>query len=255
MDKVIKKQIYLNNSIFEDIRSMSLKNGNHMAFTYAYYGVISYLYRYCLWIEDKPITQADIKDMIGYNRTYKPIDYIVKKNGILDSYGYTETTRDIPVKWWLDDDNDVMFNYVSDYNDEYIKDVFKIPSRYTIKYPIKAFHIDNESYKDGDVNGTFYILDNTHSFDVNVMKKFLNNKQLGLNAFYLYQYLKMKCGQFDVYSDTLDNISSKLGLSERTIKEYSYKLEELGVISISRFDYNYDTKNRECNKYRIQTPV
>ena len=113
------------NEIFDDLVSCELlkveKNhgrANHMAFAFSYFYLITYLYRECKFDYIRPLSTKDLKRMLGYGETNKRLDYIIKKGGVLDQMGYTETTFDYPVRWYIEDKYCVQFETYSNYSEE-----------------------------------------------------------------------------------------------------------------------------------------
>lgn len=247
-----QKQIhhcYIPNEIFTDLKN-SLDISTQRAFAYSYNYYINYLYRYCKWIDDEGgiITQERIKEKLGYAPNNKKINFIIKKNGILDNLGYTETTNEYPIRYYYDDDF-IIFQTNKDLEAE-------LPSsnlRNTkIKKPIRAFHIDSESVKNGILNGTFYSVERTHRVNHSVFEHMMNTKELGTVAFYIYSYIKRLN---DVFTDGLQRsyelICKDLGFSEKTVIKYVNELENYGYMSIDRgvFDLETEEEDREANKY------
>lgn len=71
-----------------------INNYVHVVFSYCYLGLIGYLY-YNRKYEEFNVTVRDIKEMLGYNSSYKKVDYLIKNNGVLDKLGLTVTSRSI----------------------------------------------------------------------------------------------------------------------------------------------------------------
>src|SRR5699024_11535773 len=80
---------FMPNEIFKDLQS-NIKTSTHIAFAYSYYYLTSWLYRNVKYAEDLPIeiNTKTLKKLLGYNQNYKPINYIIKKNGVLEQINY-----------------------------------------------------------------------------------------------------------------------------------------------------------------------
>jgi hypothetical protein len=72
------KFLYIPGEIFDDL-SLNYKSNRHYAFTVCYYILINYFYYTCYY-NNRFITQQDLKELLGYNRKDKRIDYIIKKS-------------------------------------------------------------------------------------------------------------------------------------------------------------------------------
>src|SRR5437763_8036906 len=98
-----EKRIFMPNEIFDDFKS-GFDSGVHKAFAYSYYYVVNYLYRYTKYSFGERFTQPEIMEFLGYSASNKKLNYITKKDGLLDQIGYTKTTTDYPVQWNFDSD-------------------------------------------------------------------------------------------------------------------------------------------------------
>ncbi|MGF9975327.1 replication/maintenance protein RepL [Viridibacillus arvi] len=220
---------------------------NHIPFTYAYLYYQTYLYRYVKYDVHVPAT-SEIKLDLGYAQNYKPIDYIIKKDGLLDSEGITISTSDFPVIQEWKDQNRMKYERVkistlSSLNDEhhnFVHDWKKernINLKQTIKYPVFAFFRDvttyDESvvYEDSLYDGTFYFAENTTIIDIRVFEFCMNNKDLGVNGFYLYAYLKNQNYKYnDDFKATRIRMAKETGMSERTVQTYMNALREHNLV-------------------------
>ncbi|MGG4039284.1 hypothetical protein [Heyndrickxia ginsengihumi] len=168
--------IFMPNEIFNDLQN-NIKKSVHIPFAYSYYYLITWLYRYAKY-GSISIDNKNIKEILGYNKDYKPIDYIIKKNGILDLMEYTITTKDHPISWEVND-NYLNFSMLSDFDEETIKTIKKIKSRkYMIKFPYKSFFRTKESEEDNYEDGTFYDVSNTHLIPFEVFMFCMSKKEI-----------------------------------------------------------------------------
>lgn len=253
--KEVKEIIFMPNEIFKEFQN-ELGIGTNIAFAYSYYYYVSYLYRYCKFVADKKITQKEIKQKLGYSPVNKKIDYIIKKDGTLDNLGYTQTTTDYPVKWELGEYNEPIFTTINEHKKNYetfrTSDSHTIISdrNYKVKCPLRAFYRDNQSFQEKSVDGTFYIFDNTHGIAYDVFNYFMENKDLGVVAFYIYGYLKYKsitCG--GKYQASLVQLENELIISVSTIQRYIAKLEQDRYVKIDHKEYIHD-QPQEANVYK-----
>lgn len=230
-----EQMINMPNEIFQQLKvisgSKSDKKGSHIAFAYSYIYFYAYLYRYSKYYYIAPTTE-DVKQLLGYSATNKTMNYLIKKNGLLEQLGLLETTTDYPVLSYFDDDKDIQFELLSQQDDEYIiKNLTKRhTNRYVIKKPIFAFERVIEGEMD---NGTFYDAYNTHIIDINVFLFCMSNEELGVIAFYIYSYLKMMNDHFPCgYDSTAKRLSDEIGLGERTIKDYEKTMREYNMVEL-----------------------
>lgn len=218
--------IFMPNEIFKDLKK-HIKKTNHIPFAYSYYYLITWLFRYTKY-GSLNIDNKTIKAILGYNSTYTEIDYLIKKNGVLDTMGYCSTVKDYPISWEFEDEV-LEFAMLSDLEEEFQKLIKQSKSRkYTIKFPIKAFHRqeDNEDVTDG----TFYEFDRTHLVPFEVFMFCMSKKEMGCSGFYLWSYLKMKHQIYNGYDISLNDLSSDTGIPRRTITRYLDSLKKFNMI-------------------------
>jgi hypothetical protein len=202
-----QNKIYIHNEIFEELKVL----GSHAAFAYTYYYLICWLYRYAKYGEIQ-IDVKLIKELLGYNPTNKKLDYLIKKGGLLDEIGLTETSTDYPLVWTFID-GDLEFTMLSDFDDEVRKMYLKQKGKnYKVKIPVKALSRNGE-------NGTFYDIGYTHEMEFNLFVKCMES-DLGCSGFYIYGYLKYRCDKFGEYNSSLERLGEELGMSKNTIDKY-----------------------------------
>ena len=192
-----ENKVFMPNEIFEDISIMGFKTIEHKSFVYSYYYLLLWLYRYTKYGNIK-ITVQDIKEVLGYNKKYDVLDYIIKKDGLLDQLGYTESTTDFPYHWNME--NGLEFNYFSEMDLEMRKTISR-GRNYKIKVPVKGIHRDSESRSEGIEDGVFYDIANTHMVDFEVFAECM--EKVGCKGFYVYGYLKWKCDIYKKYNISL----------------------------------------------------
>jgi hypothetical protein len=107
--------VQIPNGLFKDL-SACIKNRNgstniqQVSFAYAYLVIIAFLYKYAHYIDidnGTYIQNADIKELLGYSKTTKSIDNVIKKNGILDMMGLTETSKDYPIQFTINNNEKI----------------------------------------------------------------------------------------------------------------------------------------------------
>ncbi len=244
--------VYMPNEIFVDLQK-HIDKSKHIPFAYAYYYLISWLYRYTRY-GSMSVDNKMIKKWLGYSPTYPEIDYLIKKNGILDSMEYTSTVKDYPVSWTFDD-GDLEFVMLSDFEEDMQKYINGTRSRkYTVKLPIKAFHRQVDI--DDVLDGTFYDISNTHLIPFEVFAFCMSKKDIGCTGFYIWSYLKMKNQLFpNGYDVSLHELAYEVGIPRSTLCEYMDKLRKYRMVDCY---YNQEffclaikEEDRNANTYKV----
>lgn len=245
MGNQTKQHIYMPNEIFTDLHK-NIEKIQHVVFAYAYYYYVCYLYRYCLY---EGVTQSDIKVKLTYDTQEKRLDYIIKKGGILDKIGYTQTTKDYPLSWSMDEYNQIQFQTISDMNFNSVEAKYIITDKNAkVKYPIKMFHRTSEDLADLHLNGTLYDISNTHDILFSVFDRCMTNKELGTTPFFIYSYIRHKNDLYGDYRIGSRNLSLEIGVSEPTLFKYLFLLEKYSLLAIDH--KQYVGKGGEANLYK-----
>lgn len=182
----LERSIAMPNEILQDMKdwyqSGDIKSIRHQEFVYSYYWLLTYLWRYALYPEQK-ITQSDIKRILGYNPNEKRLNYVMKRGGLLDSKEYTTSTKDFPISWKLRKGESLSFDMLYDINPIDRKFLLKHESpNYFVKSPVK--HMGNSTE-----DGIFWNSSNTHIINGEVLTTCMDNENLGCAGFYLYGVL------------------------------------------------------------------
>lgn len=248
-----ESNLFIHNEIFKDLQD-NFKKTNHIPVAYCYYYLISWLYRYAKYGSFN-IDNKKIKEILGYHQDSKGIDYIMKKNGVLDLMGYTITTKDFPISWTFEDDF-LDFDLLSQFDEDMQKIIKEtlISRKYTIKYPPKAFHRTKESEEDNYLDGTFYEVDNTHLVPFEVFMYCMSKKEIGCTGFYLWSYLKM---QNQIYSSGYDvpmrQLAIEIGIPYNTMVDYLKALRQYNMVNVIHnqeyFCVLLDDSKRKANTY------
>ncbi|MGG1483360.1 hypothetical protein ABEI56_04645 [Peribacillus castrilensis] len=244
-----ESEIVIPNEIFEDLKD-NMKKGSHIPVAYSYYYVVNWLYRHCKY-GNIDIDINKIKEILGYNKGTRTVNYIFDKDGLLDTMGYTETSKDFPLSWELDDLNNLEFNMLSEANKEDQAEHTKNMSRkYSIKRPIKAFN----RYDDEVEDGTFHERDNTHLIPFEVFMYCMSNEKIGCTGFYLYSYIKMKNQHFQgKYTCPMDGLAEHIGIPSSTMKPFLSALRKHnlieGIHNMDYFCFGADKNSRKANSY------
>ena len=237
-----ESQVFLPNEIFEDLQGY-LTSNKELAYAYSYLYLTQFLYRNCKYFNTKTlIDNKVIKQVLGYGEDNRTMNHITKKGGLLDSIGYTISTKDIPLSWdFKKDDGEGLSFYMSSNLD---KGTLDIPKMFFLKKPLKAFERTIQRVdKDGQIvgeemQGTFYDVSNTHSVDYDVFMYCMSNKELGTTGFYLYSWLKHKNDIFKGgYDVPYEKLSAETGLTRTTMIKY---LDALKSYRLIRFKFNQE---------------
>jgi Helix-turn-helix domain len=224
------------NEVFNDLNQADFSNHSHKCFAYAYYYLISYLYRNALYggiNTEEYSTENIVKLFLG---NPKPVSYITKKNGILDKLGYTETTTDYPISYYKDKDTEMIdFITIKKFRKDNPDTQMNHSPRLSIKTPLKALNRFNEDY-----SGTYYTFQNTHKVNIKKFVDIITDINLGHVAFYIYCYLRMMNDKFPQgYQISNKAFADLIGCSERTIARYTTELESKNYIKSERKLYGY----------------
>lgn len=251
---------FIPNEMFNDILELKLKP-SHTAFIYSYYYLISWLYRHAKYGE-LPINNSFIKEILGYSANNKPINYIMKEGGLLDSKGYTLSTKNYPVKIHGSySDNAPKFTLVEDLSQGGRGKLFKrINRNFKAKYPIKHMHKYTDDLEEGMLTGVYYDPSNTHQINFEVFAFCMSNWDIGTTGFYIYSYLKSKCQQFKGgYQVSYLYLSEQLGIPYSTLAKYLDILRGYNmVIGIQNQEYYVEgmgQEDREANDYIVNESV
>lgn len=237
------------NNIFEKllnlVNSKQLKS-QHVGFAFSYIYLQAYLFRYAKYDKVIPSTGV-IKQLLGLSATNKTVDYIIKRNGLLDEHKITHTSSDFVLLSEMKDEI-LEFTYVSDlYEHEQFRESRNIGLSQSYKVPIFGLFANADDYFDeeyNDYDGTFYpFYDETSKpytlIDNKVFAYMMANDDLGVNAFYLYCYVLYKNNLLSTgYDATHTRLAEEIGLSSKSVQRYrdamrSYKVMDL----IHNMDY------------------
>lgn len=252
-------KLFMPNEVFKDLvscKDYSKDASSHIAFAYSYIYLCTWLYRHCNYFQMEKVTQERLKEILGYTSSYKGLDYIIKKNGLLEKLGYLETTTDYPLSWNLDEDRFLEFETIKEFEKKYGYGVIPntISRNFKVKLPIKAFHRTKESLEERDLDGTFYDVYHTHMIPVEVFIYCMANVEIGVIGLYLYAFIKHMNG---IYSDSVD-ISLKqfvvqTGIKGTTLDTYLKRMKEQNIIECDPKPYVFDLPEylREANTYKV----
>ncbi|AEN89210.1 hypothetical protein BMWSH_2328 [Priestia megaterium WSH-002] len=209
---------------------LNKKKAPHVAFAYTYLYIITWLYRYAKYgvMSFEEITKPAILKIMGVAETSSEYNYIIKRGGVLDRLGLTATLSytEAPISWWTykeDKHGFPEFTYFNDLEETSRQIILngQTTKHRQIKEPLLATGFRNPFNEEGceeDYNGTFYDEGKqyTHQIGFDVFIECMTNEDLGINAFYLYAFLRSRYGANTDVSIALETISEESGLKPTT---------------------------------------
>lgn len=243
----LENYVKIDNNIFSELDCIEnddrFKTKPHKAFTFSYLWLVSYLWKTCEY-GNNLITVENIKEMLGLNPRDSKLDYIIKKSGLLDTEGYTETVRNFPVsisngekgiKLFMKDD--LCDDIKNEYNKSY-------GNRFTCKKPIQQ-HDRNE--KEG------LLFSREDCIQLTLLEFTRTMSIAGYEGFFTYAYLKYRSkmigyGYVRMFAKEL---SSATGFSERKNRETIKSLVESNIILKKEEIKHIQGKISKNNSYSI----
>lgn len=253
-----KAYIQMPNGIFRDlsnsIKSRNSTNIQQSSFAYSYLVTLAFLYKYAHFVDvdnETYIQNSDIKQVLGYDKTTKTIDKIIKKNGILEKMELVSTTNDYPVIVnYLDDEvngvkirNFITINSMTDEDVNYnlIKSIVK-NRNYEIREPTFLFDYN------GDI-GTLYNYENTHRITIKEFLEIIYNEKFDNIDFMMYSYFKSKCHGLirNTKAIALYKISLELGIGKDCFYIHLKSLKKAKYIEVNHKCW----KSPNCNEEKM----
>lgn len=239
----VNVDIHLFNEIDEMVKENIIKHDNHRGYVYSYLWLNSYLWRHFKYFSET-VTIKTVKEVLGRNPLDKKVDYLTKKNGILDSKGYTEYTNDFPIDAVIS--NEFKFVYISDLDADTAKSIKSIkPRGYNMKKPLHG-------YSRGDKDGLYFSKDDVVHITLEEFLLCMSNDNIGADSFYLYSWIKMrgKLLKQDEITILYREMTNVLGYGTDKLRMLLSHLEEVelieseSVVSISKQDNSFITRKQ-----------
>lgn len=241
-------KVYMPNDIFELLSTndeLMSKQSPDMAVAYTYTYLITWLWRNAKYgqMENENTDVGAIKEMLGYTSTNKTLDYIVKKGGVTDKLGLTQTLnyKEAPINYEMDGSVPTFFTQ-EDLDEHMNPEALEEAKQYrpnnkrkTVKMPVFSLYDTDGEYGQGTFGGN---IENTHEIDFNVFIQCMTNPNLGCKAFYLYGFLKFK-GEVSGGSTEIGGatITNKTGLRHGSREEALDGLKKHNLIQCFPADY------------------
>lgn len=237
----------------------------HIGFTYSYIYLQTYMYRYSTYSQCVPSVE-EIKELFGFNAAEQRINYIIKKNGLLEQKDILTTTTAFPVISEMEDDDfgnrvpkiTTIQEFCKEYQhqtvDEWREEV-GINRRATCKYPVFGFERD---YEDGCIEGTFFDISDTTLIDMDTFLFCMNHEDLGANGFYVYAYLLDRSNKFDDdFNATYKRISQETGIGLNSITNIMNALRSHNLITtvhnVEYFCLSVPQKDMKASTHKVNT--
>lgn len=266
-----EKAVYMPNELFEELVELKEQkriSSSHIPMIYSYLYLQTWLWRYGMYSEKIP-TIGEVKEILGYTHTNKPINKIIGEGGLLDKLEYTKTEYDFPYiatyekrkvttpsgekKTMIDATIEMMSEIFP--SGEYMQSVIYENGGTALTWCKRPMHLYERLDEDGcNMGGTLDFIDNTTRIDLEVFDFCMRNpKELGCTAFYLYAYLKHKSDwhskESNGYDATARRIANELGLSETTVKNYRTKMRDYNMMLL---DHNMDFFHPDMKKEDVK---
>lgn len=255
--------IFMPNEIFEDLKkAITTQCSKHIAFAYSYYFLVMYLYRYAKH-GSNDFKKTLLKQLLGYAPKSMAVDFIVKKNGLLNQLGYTEVSSDFPIQWHFTKSDSVAFLHGMEadfleftmYSE--LEDRKNMRNR-KIDVPVKGLYRTKESECDDYLDGTFYDQKNTHKIGIEEFIHCMSNEELGVEGFYLYSLIKHKNNLFQgFWNISQEKLVGLSGLGRDKCKNVLQALRQYRMIEATVVPWVKDRPEyakTKSNGYRVNHP-
>lgn len=225
---------------------------------YSYIVLVSILYKYSYFVNIDGcyyVQNGDIKEILGYSRTTKTVDKIIKRNGLLDSIGVTLTTNNFPVSFSINKDEDInnipireynMIDDLNSYEKSKIKNIVK-NRNYNIKEPVfLTSQFNNREY------GTMYDYTLTHKITISELIKMFSKCKSSVGEFTVYSFIKSRVMGGHNAELSLSIFNDDLRISKQTFYNSIKNLKINRFINVYHVGWqNGDSDELKSNSYSI----
>lgn len=255
--------VQIPNDIFRTLsKNIKNKSGNtnikQSSFAYAYIICVSFLYKYAQFVDINNktyIQNTDLKQILGYSKTTKSVDYIIKKDGVLEKIGLLKTIKDYPVSVMYGEDEYnnfkirefITLSMMDKSHPTYkiIKNIVK-NKNYEVKEPVFMF-----KYNGGA--GSLYDYSNTHRVTIKEFIKFICDEKLDNIDLMLYFFFKSKCynlNKKNTKSISLLQITSDIGIGKESFYYHLKTIKDKGMLEVNHKGWISNGRG-EPNEYRF----
>lgn len=253
--------IQMPNDIFKNLsRNIKNRSGStnirQSSFAYVYLVCIGFLYKYAQFVDlnnGTYIQNTDIKQILGYSKSTKSIDHIIKKNGVLENIGLIKTTKNYPVSviYGEDEYNNLKIREFITINNidkdsiiyNKVKSIVK-NRNYEIKEPTYMFEYN------GNI-GTLYDYSNTHKITINEFIKLVYDERFDNIDFMLYFFFKSRCYNLNKSNTkliSLMQIINEIGISKDSFYAHLKIMKDNKILSVIHKEWINDGEG-ESNEY------
>ncbi|RDY70387.1 hypothetical protein DXT76_13120 [Halobacillus trueperi] len=243
----------------------------YTAYAFSYYYLATYLYRYAVYGKsDFNFSEANLKKMLTIspsNKGKNGISFISKRNGLLDKIGFLKKESDYPIgvrffdKAWTTEKGIHSFAYLSEINENMPEHLKLNTKNSRVNRPIHLVDIRNyeSQYSNGLGEPTYLDPDNTTMISIDIFIYCMTNKELGIEAFHMYSYLKYYTEYYGgKWNCPLEDFPTKFGMKRDTIKKKLKALEEYNMIYNSHEPFvpnlrEYTDQSIPANTYKVHS--
>lgn len=264
------ERLFLPNSIFEEIMgaidiTQPKRSAKHLFYAYGYVVLTSYLWRYCKFNGDTEFNEEEYKKLLGVSAQDKFMNYITKKDGVLADLRYIRKVSDCPI--YADFHEETLFGGIKEkgvLDFQMLSEVNAgLPEWYEKKnvknqkynMPLRGYYSCQEFEDDNYQEGYFWDIGNfnddvengTHEVDINTFIYCMSNEKLGLEAFWLYHFMKFKQAKFKnrMWNIPMNELEVQSGVKGTTLVAILNEMEALGMIDVEHRPY---IKNLQSGK-------
>lgn len=254
--------VQIPNDIFRTLsKNIKNKSGNtnikQTSFAYAYIICVSFLYKYAQFVDINNktyIQNTDLKQILGYSKTTKSVDYIIKKDGVLEKIGLLKTVKDYPVSVMYGDEYSnfkirefITLSMMDKSHPTYkiIKNIVK-NKNYEVKEPVFMFEYNGGA-------GSLYDYSNTHRVTIKEFIKLICDEKLDNIDLMLYFFFKSKCynlNKKNTKSIPLLQITSDIGIGKESFYHHLKIIKDKGMLAVNHKGWISNGRG-EPNEYRF----
>src|SRR5690606_2429898 len=255
--------VQIPNDIFRTLsKNIKNKSGNtnikQSSFAYAYIICVSFLYKYAQFVDINNktyIQNTDLKQILGYSKTTKSVDYIIKKDGVLEKIGLLKTVKDYPVSVMYGEDEYnnfkirefITLSMMDKSHPTYkiIKNIVK-NKNYEVKEPVFMF-----KYNGGA--GSLYDYSNTHRVTIKEFIKFICDEKIDNIDLMLYFFSKSQCYNLNnknTKSIPLLQITSDIGIGKESFYYHLKIIKDKRMLPVNHKGWISNGRG-EPNEYRF----
>ncbi|PEQ83391.1 hypothetical protein [Bacillus cereus] len=245
-----EQKVFMPNEIFDDlIKAIDVKeeghSSKHIAYAFSYIYLITYLYRYAKISNEHDFSEEGLKRLLTVSPTSKGkkgVNYITKRGGLLEELGYIYKVTDFPLAYFFDEEEkSIEFEYFS----QVVED--GVPSQFVtnlknkkINYPVKLLKTrivktsNGKEELDPILDDVYY----TTRIDLDIFIYCMSRKELGVESFYLYSFIKFMNDIYGVcWNCPLVDLPKKVGMQLDVIKSKLKSMEQYGMLHNTHEDF------------------